>query len=221
MKTLEVDARGEQCPIPMIKAKKALEELGGAGTVQIRVDNEIAVQNLKKMAAQKKLGFQSEKKGERDYQAELKQDSLPEAADGRGGADQTGGEAVFEETEESYMNCSVGPQKHLVAAVGSRFMGGGSEELGRILMKGFLFALSQLDELPETILFYNGGAYLTTECPDSLEDLKAMEKQGVEILTCGTCLDYYGLKEKLQVGGVTNMYQIAEKLAGATQVIRP
>ena len=88
-------------------------------------------------------------------------------------------------------------------------------------MKGFLFALSQLDELPETILFYNGGAYLTTECPDSLEDLKAMENQGVEILTCGTCLDYYGLKEKLQVGGVTNMYQIAEKLAGATQVIQP
>ena len=90
------------------------------------------------------------------------------------------------------MNCAVGPQKHLVAAVGSRFMGDGSEELGRILMKGFLFALSQLDELPETILFYNGGAYLTTECPDSLEDLKAMENQGVEILTCGTCLDYYG-----------------------------
>ena len=119
------------------------------------------------------------------------------------------------------MNCAVGPQKHLVAAVGSRFMGDGSEELGRILMKGFLFALSQLDELPETILFYNGGAYLTTECPDSLEDLKAMENQGVEILTCGTCLDYYGLKEKLQVGGVTNMYQIAEKLAGATQVIQP
>lgn len=221
MKTIEVDARGEQCPIPMIKAKKALEELGGAGTVQIRVDNEIAVQNLKKMAAQKKLGFQSEKKGERDYQAELIQDSLPEAADGRDGAEQTGGEAVFQETEESYLNCGVGPQKHLVAAVGSRFMGGGSEELGRILMKGFLFALSQLDELPETILFYNGGAYLTTECPDSLEDLKAMEKQGVEILTCGTCLNYYGLKEKLQVGGVTNMYQIAEKLAGATQVIRP
>ena len=79
----------------MIKAKKALEELGGAGTVQIRVDNEIAVQNLKKMAAQKKLGFQSEKKGERDYQAELKQDSLPEAADGRGGAEQRAARRSF------------------------------------------------------------------------------------------------------------------------------
>ena len=88
-------------------------------------------------------------------------------------------------------------------------------------MKGFLFAVGQLPELPKTILFYNGGARLTTEGSDSLEDLKKMEAQGVEILTCGTCLNFYGLTDKLAVGSVTNMYTIVEKLAGAGKVIKP
>ena len=88
-------------------------------------------------------------------------------------------------------------------------------------MKGFLFALSQLESLPQTILFYNGGAKLTVEGSGSLEDLKAMEAQGVEILTCGTCLNHYGLTEHLAVGGVTNMYAIVEKLAGAEKVVKP
>ena len=88
-------------------------------------------------------------------------------------------------------------------------------------MKGFLFALSQLESLPQTILFYNGGAKLTVEGSGSLEDLKAMEAQGVEILTCGTCLNHYGLTEQLAVGGVTNMYAIVEKLAGAEKVVKP
>ncbi len=87
-------------------------------------------------------------------------------------------------------------------------------------MKSFIFAVTQLDQLPKTMLFYNGGT-LTTEGSDSLEDLKSLEAQGVEILTCGTCLDYYGLKEKLVVGGVTNMYSIVEAMAGAGRIIRP
>ena len=88
-------------------------------------------------------------------------------------------------------------------------------------MKGFLYALSQQAELPKTILFYNGGAKLTTENSYSIEDLKTMEAQGVEILTCGTCLDYYGLKDKLRVGGVTNMYDIVTRLNQASKVIKP
>ena len=88
-------------------------------------------------------------------------------------------------------------------------------------MKSFLFAVTQLEELPKTMLFYNGGATLTTEESDSLEDLKNLEEQGVEIMTCGTCLDYYGLKEKLAVGTVTNMYSIVETMEQASKVIRP
>lgn len=108
-----------------------------------------------------------------------------------------------------------------VVAVDTDVMGRGSEELGRVLMKGFLFALSQLENLPKTVLFYNGGAKLTVEGSDSLEDLRSMAERGVEILTCGTCLNYYGLTEKLAVGGVTNMYTIVEKLTAAAKVVKP
>lgn len=108
-----------------------------------------------------------------------------------------------------------------VVVVSSDRMGSGDEELGTVLMKGFLFALTQLTELPGKILFYNGGARLTCKGSESVEDLKAMERQGVEILTCGTCLDYYGLKEKLEVGGVTNMYTIVETMNQAGKLVRP
>ena len=105
--------------------------------------------------------------------------------------------------------------------VASDRMGEGNDELGKVLIKSFIFAVTQLEQLPKTMLFYNGGATLTTEGSDSLEDLKSLEAQGVEILTCGTCLDYYGLKDKLAVGGVTNMYSIVETMAGAGRIIRP
>ena len=100
-------------------------------------------------------------------------------------------------------------------------MGSGNDELGKVLMKGFIYAVSQLDQLPKTILFYNGGATITTEGSASLEDLKNMEAQGVEIMTCGTCLDYYNLKDKLAVGTVTNMYSIVETMNGAAKILRP
>ena len=100
-------------------------------------------------------------------------------------------------------------------------MGHGGDELGTALMKGFIFALSQQETLPNTILFYNGGATIPVEGSVSLEDLKNMEAQGVEILTCGTCLNFYGLTEKLAVGEVTNMYTIVEKMTGADLIIKP
>ena len=100
-------------------------------------------------------------------------------------------------------------------------MGSGADDLGRTLMKGFIYAVSQLETLPKAILFYNGGAKVTVEGSVSIEDLKSMVAQGVEILTCGTCLNFYGLTDKLAVGSVTNMYAIVEKLAGAGKVIKP
>ena len=109
----------------------------------------------------------------------------------------------------------------MVVAVGSDQMGAGAEKLGKVLIKGFLYALGQQDQLPQTILFYNGGASLTCEGSASLEDLKSLEAQGVEIMTCGTCLDFYGLTQQLRVGEVTNMYAIAEKLTGADLVVKP
>ena len=113
-------------------------------------------------------------------------------------------------------------KKHgLVAVLSANTMGNGEEQLGKILMKSFIFALTKQDQLPEIILCYNSGASLTCEDSDSLEDLKSLEAEGVKILTCGTCLDFYGLKESLAVGSVTNMYEIVEIMENAGTIIRP
>ena len=88
-------------------------------------------------------------------------------------------------------------------------------------MKAFIFALTSQDEVPEKVIFYNTGAFLTTEDEDTVKDLKSLEAAGAVIMTCGTCLDYYGLKEKLQVGIISNMYDIVEAQMNAASVIRP
>lgn len=100
-------------------------------------------------------------------------------------------------------------------------MGGNDEKLGKVLMKGFIYALSQLDTLPSCLLFYNGGVKLTCKGSDVLEDLRNLEAMGVEILSCGTCLSHYQLNDDLQVGKVTNMYEIVEKQMLASGVIYP
>ena len=93
--------------------------------------------------------------------------------------------------------------------------------LDRILQEQGIAPLEQQDNPPETMLFYNGGAKLTCEGSESLEDLKELKSRGVKILTCGTCLNYYELSDKLAVGEVTNMYDIAEKMAGASLIVSP
>ena len=200
-----VDCRGMACPLPVVNAKKAAEDLKPGDILIVRVDNEIAVQNLTRMAAGHKLAAQAEKRSEKEFAVTIQVTSVVDEAP----------------QQEPELTCVPDSRADFVVAVDTDMMGRGSEELGRTLMKGFLFALSQLESLPRTILFYNGGAKLTVEGSGSLEDLKAMEAQGVEILTCGTCLNHYGLTEKLAVGGVTNMYAIVEKLSGAGKVIKP
>lgn len=201
---IQVNAIGDACPIPVVKTLNALKGLGGAGTVQTLVDNEIAVQNLTRLAESKGCTIETEKRSEKEFCVTIT----------------TAGAVAAAENEE--ISCTVpAEKKKTVVVVSADHMGEGGEELGRILIKGFLFALTQQEHLPSTVLFYNGGAKLTTEGSASLEDLKTLEANGVEILTCGTCLDYYGLKDKLAVGGVTNMYVIVEKQMQADLVLRP
>ena len=210
MQNKTVDARGMACPLPVVNAKKASEEMAEGGVLTVLVDNEIAVQNLTKFAASR--GFQSsaEKKGEKDFAVTFQ---IPE---------KDAQTAVSQPTTSSEPTCAPDAKKHgLVAVLSANTMGNGEEQLGKILMKSFIFALTKQDQLPETILFYNSGAYLTCEGSDSLEDLKSLEAEGVKILTCGTCLDFYGLKEKLAVGGITNMYEIVEIMENAGTIIRP
>lgn len=111
--------------------------------------------------------------------------------------------------------------KKIVVVIASDSMGEGEKDLGQKLMKAFLFSLTQSETLPESILFYHRGALLTAEASEVLEDLRVLEKAGVEILTCGTCNAYYGLEEKLAVGSITNMYTIIEKQMQASVIIRP
>ena len=112
-------------------------------------------------------------------------------------------------------------KKGMVVVLSGNVMGTGDEKLGKALMKAFVFAVTKQDRLPETILCYNTGAYLTCEGADTLEDMKSLEAEGVKIFTCGTCLDFYGMKEKLAVGGVTNMYDIVETMEKARTIVRP
>ena len=203
---IKVNAIGDACPIPVVKTKNAIRDLNGPGTVVTLVDNEIAVQNLEKMARQKGYGVQAEKLGDNQFQVTM--------TVGAGDAAPAPQEPVVCQPQRS-------GKKNIVVVIRRAQMGGGSEELGKTLLKGFLFALSQQDQLPTTLLFYNGGAALTCAGSQSLEDLKTLEAMGVEILTCGTCLNFYGLTEQLQVGEVTNMYTIAEKMTQADLLVEP
>ena len=204
MSVITVNAIGDTCPVPVIKAKQALAQMTEPGDLVVLVDNEVAVQNLTRMGASQGYAVQSEKTGDGNFQVRILVNALPQP-------------------EESAPDAACIPDARgdLVVAVDSAHMGRGSEELGATLMKGFLFAVGQLPRLPSTVLFYNGGESLSCEGSAALESLKSLEAQGVKILTCGTCLDYYGLTSKLAVGEVTNMYTIVETLAGAGKVIKP
>lgn len=205
MGVMKVNAIGDACPIPVVKTKNAIKEMGEAGVVEVLVDNEIAVQNLTKLANQNGYAVASEKLEDKKYQVVI---TVGEGAAADLKADET---------------CCIpdGRAKKTVVAIDTNLMGRGNEELGKVLIKGFIYALTQQDILPSKILFYNGGATLTCEGSDSLEDLKSLEAQGVEILTCGTCLNYYDMSDKLQVGAVTNMYDICESLMTADLIVKP
>lgn len=206
-----VDARGLACPLPVVNAKKAAEELHTGDVLTVLVDNEIAVQNLQKFAKQKGYTAAGEKKAEKEYEVTIQVVSAE-------GPVQT---AEVEEQEEE-VACAVDSRKNgMVIVLSANVMGTGEEKLGTSLMKAFVFAVTKQDVLPETILCYNTGAYLTCEGADTLEDMKILEAEGVNILTCGTCLDFYGIKDKLAVGSVTNMYEIVEKMEQAKTIIRP
>ena len=199
-----IDCRGLACPLPVVNAKKAAEAMNPGDVLTVLVDNEIAVQNLTRFAEHKGFGVSADKRGEQEYAVIMS----------------ISGETVESRDEE--VACVMDSRrKGMLVVLSGNVMGTGDAKLGTSLMKAFVFALTKQDQLPDTILCYNSGAYLTCEGADTLEDLKLLESEGVTILTCGTCLDFYGLKEKLAVGGVTNMYDIVERMESAAQIIKP
>lgn len=202
---ITVNAIGDACPIPVVKTRKAMETIKGSEEVETLVDNEIAVENLKKMAGQMGYQVKDQKLEEGKYSVQI---MVTEAE-------------KTEKIQADICDCRPTAASDKVVVIRSNVMGEGDPELGKVLIKGFIYALSQQEELPKTMLFYNGGAYLTCEGSASLDDLKELEHRGVKILTCGTCLNFYGLSEKLKVGEVTNMYEIAETMSKASLIVSP
>ena len=199
-----INCCGQACPLPVVNAKKAAEELNAGDVLTVLVDNEIAVQNLTRFAEHKGFGVSAEKKTEKEFAVVM----------------QIAGDAAEPKAEE--VACHMDSRrKGMLVVLSANVMGTGDSKLGTSLMKAFVFALTKQEQLPDTILCYNTGAYLTCEGADTLEDLKLLESEGVTILTCGTCLDFYGLKEKLAVGSITNMYDIVERMENAAQIIKP
>ena len=204
-----IDCKGLNCPLPVVNAKKAAEEMNSGDVLTFLVDNEIAVQNLQRFAAGKGYGASSQKRAEKEYAVTIQI------------AAQTAAKAEEPREEEEIACTPDARKKGMLVVLSANVMGKGEEKLGKALMKAFVFALTKQDQLPETILCYNTGAYLSCEGADTLEDLKSLEAEGVTILTCGTCLDFYGIKDKLAVGSVTNMYDIVERMEAAKTIVRP
>ena len=204
---IKVNAIGDACPIPVVKTKNAIREFGGSGVVEVSVDNEIAVQNLLKMAKQKEYEAAFEKKSNTEYIVTINVN----------GGEVSDAKPVTKATVKS----DEIKLKETIVVIDSDKMGDGDEEFSKTLLKGFIYALSSQDIPPAKILFYNTGVRLTTEGSASIEDLKVLEKAGAKIYSCGACLNNYGLTEKLSVGEVTNMYDIVSYLMEADLVIRP
>lgn len=201
-----IDCMGMACPLPVINAKKAIEGFTGDGTLHIRVDNETAVQNLIRLGEHNGFAVTSVQEGEKAYTVSMA------VVAGAGKAASVPAEAL---------SCQTPARGGRVVVLSADTMGVGDEKLGRKLMKAFIFALTSQDEAPDKVICYNTGARLTTLDADAIKDLKALEAAGTTVMTCGTCLDFYGLKEQLQVGIVSNMYDIVEAQMNAALVIRP
>ena len=191
----EIDCRGMACPQPVLTTKKALEKMEGGEFILI-VDNPSARDNVERFAQSQGAAVEVEKKGN-DFLLHIQKKGACELA------------GSFQKAEK------------VVVYINSNLLGVGEEALGSILMRAFLKTLLDLKPIPSELIFINSGVRLTSEGSEVLESLRALSEKGVKILSCGTCLDFYGLKEKLKIGVISNMFDIAQSLLEADRLIRP
>jgi selenium metabolism protein YedF len=187
-----LDLRGQSCPVPVIETKRLIESQE-VNEVEIIVDNTTSCENVRRFLAF--AGFSVDtREREGDYVVF--------------------GTCASKETKETPSG------KKVVVFVDSETVGRGSDELGSVLMRSFLFTLKEIRPTPWRIIFMNAGVRLVTEGSPSIEVLRELETAGAEILACGTCLDYFHLKEKVRAGRISNMYEILSSLAEATSAIK-
>lgn len=188
----EIDARNLSCPQPVVITKKALDELI-EGSITTIVNDEAALQNL--LALAKSMGCETtvEQKGE-DYHIHFKK-------------------------QVQCLDCRELSTRNDLLVFTSSKLGQGDDELGTVLIKSLIYTLVESEDIPRSMLFLNSAVELTCEDSPVLEHLMSLEKRGVEVLSCGTCLDFFQLKEKLCVGQITNMYTVWDKMSKAEKVI--
>lgn len=196
-KIIRVDAIGDKCPVPVIKTKNALKDIQ-EGILEVLVDNPISMENVEKMCIEKKLAYSIVKDGEIYKISITKTDEKVEAT---------------EKKEED--------SNGTVIAIDSDEMGKGDPKLGKTLMKAFVYTLTELETLPETIILYNKGVFLAAEGSESVEDLEKLSSMGVNIVSCGACVNFYELTEKVKVGTITNMYNILNLQMKSKRIIKP
>lgn len=184
----QIDARGKNCPIPVVMAKKEVDS--GRDIFSVLVDSQTAVENLKRFGNSSGYETTLSEKGS-DF------------------------EISFEKSQDSNGEILSQVNKIWAVFIGREGIGDGDMELGTSLLKMFFYTLAQDDNIPKYILFMNAGVKVPTENEQVVEHLKALQQMGAEILVCGTCLNFYGLADKLQVGAISNMYDIA----GAMKVV--
>lgn len=189
----EIDARGLKCPEPVIITKKALEEIEEGQIISV-VDNTIAMENLSRLASGLNLKYEIDERDGCYY-------------------------VTINKTKNNNKESLNEKKDNTVIVIDSNKLGSGNDELGEVLMKSYTYALTEISPLPKTMIFLNSGVKLTTEGSDVLDNIMKLQQAGVEIISCGTCLDFYGLKEKVKVGIVSNMYSIIENMNSATKVI--
>ncbi len=194
----DIDARGLTCPRPVIKTKEALGEREGPFT--ILVDNQAARDNVSRFA--------------RSSGCEVEVSAHPDGFLVR----VLPGEKAAEAAEKAPVVCDVTPARK-VLFIGSDEIGRGDRELGTALAKAFLYACTENEDRASCVIFMNSGVRLVTENDQAVEHVRKLENEGAEIVVCGTCLDFYGLKEKLRVGRVSNMYEIQSIMMSADRLI--
>ena len=204
MKKHEFNAKGMACPLPVVQTKKLLAEYD---VVETTVDNFVATENLTKLAEQLNYDINVKKISDEEYIVTISNPMTDKE------------KSVKEVTEEKTQVIKAQDDSYIVV-VNKQIMGHGSEELGKKLMKAFLYTLTEQEVLPKKIIFYNGGVLLADKNQSHvLEELKVLQENGVEIMSCGACIDYY--KVDLAVGSTSNMYFIVEEMRAADRVVRP
>jgi len=197
-----VDAKGLACPQPVILTKKALET---DDSVTVIVDNETAKENVSRLAEKSGCAISVEAANDGTFRLLLSKSGSTPSPQSTG-------------TTLNNPAIQTGPN---VFVISSDTMGKGDDELGEALMKAFIHTIFDLDYLPDTLIFYNTGVKLAVKNSDVLDDLKKLEEKGVEILVCGTCANFFNIKEEISAGIISNMYDIAGAMSRAGRIVMP